>query len=402
MGATTISTVEDVFKILYPGGIEPLLYDTSDGGKLFAWLPKAYDFEGLQWNITIQTTGTEGANNYADALDAMGNPEIDTFVVPRVGEDYAHINVSTKSVAASRSNKGALRQTMGLSVESAKYAVKRSMASMLWGDGSGARARLSTGTPSGTTLTLLTRGDVTRFEKNMRVVSSASTYAARNPGELTVSKVNRKTGVITFTQTVTTGIPAIAASDYLYRKGDSAPFNGVFGWIPKADATRTGTLYGVDRSTDEMRLAGSYVDGGGAPMYDVLEDACGENDFQGGRGNVFFVNTLDWKRLKKELHGLQRITIPTSNPKIGMSALAFDGPNGPVAFIVDKDCPQGHALLTNRKCWLLRGLRNLPHMADEDGQKWRMAPSSPHVRAELRCWGNLGCYRPQDNTAIKW
>ena len=400
MGAVTISTVEDVYKILYPQGVEPLLYDTSDGGKLFAWLPKAYDFEGLQWNITIQTTGTEGANNYADALDAMGNPDVDTFVVPRVGEDYAHINVSTKSIAASRTNKGALRQSMGLAVDSAKYAVKRSMANMLWSAGAGIRGVISS--ISTNTITLTTRGDVTRFEKNMRVKSSASTYAAANAGYLTVTKVNRVTGVITFDQNVTTGIAAAAASDNLYRLGDNASFQGVFGWVPKADATRTSTLYGVDRSTDEARLAGSYVDGGGAPMYDVLEDACGENDFHGGRGNVCFVNTLDWKRLKKELHGLQRIEIPTSNPKIGMSALAFDGPNGPIAFIVDRDCPQGHSLLTNRKAWLLRGLRNLPHMADEDGQKWRMAPSSPHVRAELRCWGNLGNFRPQDSTAIKW
>lgn len=406
MGSVNTTTVADLYKILYPNGVEPLLYDVSDGGKLFAWLPKQYDFVGQQWNVTVQINGTPGANDWAIALNEKGAPTLDTFVVTPTGEDYAHISISNKAIAASAQDKGALRQAMKVAVESAKYTIKRSMQSMLWGTGVGNMT--VSGTISTNTFLCNPIQDSVRFEKGMKLrfaaTGATSIGTARtNVTDLVVTGVNRTTGLITCDQTITTAIPGAVATDLVFRKGDSAPFMGVFGWCPKADvASRGTTLFTLDRSQDEARLAGTYVDGGGANMQDVVEDAIGLNHHTGGAANVLFLNTLDHTRFKKELSSYQVIDIPTSIAKMSMRAIVFESGEGPVAVLSDKDCPKGHALLTKRTAWLLRGLRNLPHLADEDGREFRMESGADNVTGWLRCWGNLGCYRPIDNTAIKW
>lgn len=404
MGSVNTTTVAKIFKILYPEGIEPLLYDQDEGSSLFAWLPKAYDFVGSQWNITTRINGTTGANEFGVSASAKGYPTYQTFAVTPTGEDYAHISIANKAIAASAQRKGALREAMQEAVDSAKYSVARSMANMLWGNGVGNRA--VAGTIATVYQTLATLSDINRFEVGDELVYAATgstSIASARTGSLTVTAIDRDSGKFTTDSNVTAQIPAAVATDLIFRKGDSAPFMGVFGWCPKADVTVTSTsFFGVDRTVDIVRLAGSRINGDGANMEDVIHDAIAKNKSHSGRGNVIWCNVLDFARLKKELAAYTTVDVKTDRANFSLRGISFESGSGPVAVIADRDCPQGHALLTNRKAWLLRGLRQLPHLADEDGRTFRMEAGADNVEAWLRCWGNLGCKRTLDNTAIKW
>ena len=96
----------------------------------------------------------------------------------------------------------------------------------------------------------------------MQLVFAANTASAlrASGASITITGVDRDLGVLTFASTA--AITGLTNADSIFANGDYTAANdklkcsGLLDWIPSTTPSAT-TFFGVDRSTDPTRLAGS-------------------------------------------------------------------------------------------------------------------------------------------------
>jgi hypothetical protein len=64
--------------------------------------------------------------------------------------------------------------------------------------------------------------------------------------------------------------------------------------------------------------------------------------------------------------------------------------------------PEGHALVTRKRCWKFKSLGAAPHIAKPDGKALRLEEGGDTLGGYMRCWGNLLGLNMKDSHAIKW
>jgi hypothetical protein len=138
----------------------------------------------------------------------------------------------------------------------------------------------------------------------VNLAETDGTSGAIRAGSLKVLSVQRRSGTITFTGNISTGVAAAAANDYVFLAGDfGAASSGLMDWVPDSAPSAT-TFYGVDRTADEDMLGGLRVDGtGGAPTHETLIDMVVAADEIGAEPDVCFVNPRALGTLTKQLEG---------------------------------------------------------------------------------------------------
>ena len=403
MSALDVNSFDRGLKILYPDGFQKLWYEESI---LAAWIPKATDFTGKQWNIVPLLSGTRGSTDFTKAQQNKNAVDLEEFVLKR-RRDYVIISIDAEVIHASKGYKGAIREALQTQTDGAMYEFGRSCANQLWGNGGGSRGKIKS--ISTDTITLTDGDDVRHFELGQLCTiagddGSGAAPAGIHPGtSIEVSGINEDDDQVTFTTNVVARIPAALANDFLFREGDyDNVVTGIPGWMPTTAPAPGDSFFGVDRSRHVSRLAGGRIDGNGNNMEDVIFDAMARNRKQGGKADTLFVNSLKFAELIKSVHSQTWIHVQTDVPGIGYRALAFPTSKGVVKVIDEPDCPEPQGYLTRRSAWLWRSLGKVPHFAMEDGLKFRAEASGDAVEARLRCWSEVGCKTPKDNTVITW
>lgn len=410
MATLDVTAFQKALKVLYPLGLEEMWYADCP---FLAWMPKSENFGGDTKQLNPLYAGIRGSNTFSTALNGKTTPALEKFNVSRV-KTYVVGSIDNEAMMASRSNAYAVAEAVKTSMDGALYEFGRAAAHQAWHDKGGNRGQI--GSISTDTVTLKDVNDVVYYEKDMVVEASANDGTAAGhalrAGTLTVKSVDRDNGKVTFTQNVTTGIPAAVANDYLFRQGDfKVSMSGVLGWIPATAPTAGDSFFGVDRSVDVARLAGTRITGA-ASIEETVFDAEAQLVINGGRADTLWLHPKRFAELKKSIqskawYAMENVSTAASKAngrptKVGIHGFAFPGEHGPIVVMSDKDAPNAYGLLTRKAAWELSSLGPAPHFAEQSGSRLLVETSSDGVEYRLKAYWNILCKRPIDCALIKW
>lgn len=183
-----------------------------------------------------------------------------------------------------KSNAGAFIDGAKLQIDGGFRTLTNNIAFELFGNGTGARAQIASGSNtsgSNYTVTISNAQQIVNFEVGMVLVNftiSAGSISSVSSTQLTISSVNRATGVITGVLNSGTDSSWTTANKYLGVYGDivsgtistgtSLCLSGLGAWLPTTAPSSGDNFWGVDRSVDPTRLGGLRYD---ASAYTIEE-----------------------------------------------------------------------------------------------------------------------------------
>ena len=245
-----------ILKTRYP--TKKILTMAYKKSPLLGAIPKFTDFGGDQKNFVPRYARPQGRSaNFGIAQQNKSGSKYSKFAVTRI-EDFALASIKGQTIKATKGDANALVDAITSEVDGAIMTASESAQISLYRNGGGSRGRLNATAISGATVTLLNAADIVNFENGMWLVAASTdgTSGSVRAGRVQISSVDRDLGTITASSNWSTGIPAIAASDYLFMEGDfGAMMSGLDAWIPASAPTST-AFFTVDRTADVTRLGG--------------------------------------------------------------------------------------------------------------------------------------------------
>lgn len=399
MADYTPSAYNAALKILYPRGLRYALYDKDP---LLAFLEKTTNFVGRSKENTLMYEGVFGSANITTARANAGTAPFVTFTYTRK-KDYSVGFLDLEAFHAAKSEKGALATLVKTATDAAIDGIANTTLHQIWGNGGGARGRISSGSTVGSTvITLANPEDVVHFGVGMVLQASAAdgTSGSVKAGTVTLTKVDRSTGTLTASGNWSAGIGTVATGDYLFREGDfGLALTGILAHCPTSAPSGSDSFLGVNRSVDPERLAGVRVAANGADINEVLIDAAAIHSRAGGRPEVIIVNPLTMAAMAKEVHAKTEFTEIRPEKNVSIRAINIMTGMGPLKVMQSRGCPKNVALLTRRDNWELCGLGDWPHFANEHGLKY-ITTDRDAMEFRLKRYGDLICKKPVQNAIV--
>jgi hypothetical protein len=243
------------------------------------------------------------------------------------------------------------------------------------------------------------------FELNMtlKMVSATGLSPTVRAGTIRVTGIDRRARTLTFAANLdsgsTTGITSPANTDYFVRAGDQAGSSATV--ITGLDelvkgGTSPGTVHGLNRNTDPVRLAGQSIDYQGWAPEDAAVDASAQAGFQGiGYPNVLVCNNIEAASLKKSLSTKIHFNRPGGKEATySFSDVTIEGESGPIEILADPFCPRNKAFLLKMDAFSLFSLKAAPHLAKYDGIEFLRRPDADAYEVRFAFYGNLKCKNP--------
>lgn len=407
MASLDLTSFSTALKILYPDSLEEVWYPEAP---FLAWCPKTYDFEGSSKQSNMIISGIRGSTNFSTALAGKSAPDFAKFNVTRK-KDYVIGAIDNETMMASATNKGAIAKAIKVQVDAAAYEYGRSLAFQAWGDGSGVRATIASVNTMTGVLTLTDRRDCVKFEVGMEIDIKDSVTGAISTGYLVVTAVDLDAGTLTYTLAGGAMDPVVAndeiligrRGDFLAGLGNSNCLSGVFAWIPPVAPAPGDNFYGVDRSVNPTRLAGTRVSGGAKTIEEVVFDSLARGRVAGGKFDTLWMNSERAAELQKSMTAKAFVDVQSAGKaKVGFKGFELPTASGSITVLDDPNCPYAYGLLTRRDAWELAGLGDLPHFSEEDGRRFLRESSSDGIEFRLKGYANLICQRPVDNVLVNF
>lgn len=303
-------------------------------------------------------------------------------------------------------NKGLVLDEVARNSKLLMQQVKNDLSSFLHGNGVANLGRMTSGsTPtSSATITLATGSDARRIEPGMalQTESTGATGGTIRTGYVTVNSIGGTDTAPTITVDQTnwaTGIPAVAASDYIYRAGtyDQA-FYGFDAWNPNHGGT-PGTFLGANRNLYAAKLAGQLLDGTKMGNKQRMIRAARMVQDTGFTPDTYLLSTRQWENLYNELasQGQLRMTkvpaAPIGKMNFGVSfdAIEFVGPGGRLEVLADPWMPDSVERCFDRSVYTLASVGPLVHWDDGAEPGKPMLEDAQDAR-EIRMVGDIAMY----------
>lgn len=379
--------------------IENMVYADNP---LLAMLPKYEQFGGKNLPIPIIHGNPQGRSAvFATAQANKTSSQLKDFVLTR-NQDYALASISNEVLEASKGNANAFMEAATVEIDGAIQSATRSLATALYGTGSGTIGQVANSSFATTALQLAEPSDVTNFEVGMKVVASAANGGGSvRSGALTIVGVDRDLGILTMDQNLSAGISAIAQNDFLSVQGDyDAKVKGLRAWLPDSAPSAT-PFFSVNRTADVTRLGGIRYDASAMPIEEGLISAAARVAREGGKPTHCFMNYQDFADLEKALGSKVQYIDLKVNAEIGFRGIVINGPRGPIKCIPDQNCPAGRAFMLQLDVWKLYSLGKAPRILDTDGLKMLRESSADAVEVRVGYYAQVGCRAPGWNANIK-
>lgn len=279
-----------------------------------------------------------------------------------------------------------------------------------WGDGAGDIAQVLSvaGGPPITSFTLVNKRDAVKFHLNQRLnFATVRTGGAPLGGAADatrtiykVTKINRKTGVITVLNIQ--GAVHPTANDYVYLDSfyDGFPL-GVTAFLTSADpgtGTIPGTLLGMDRTDDPTMKAGFRGDWQGSISETAKALAADMGQYFDSMDTTLWLSRYNWFRLEQEMESAGRVVRDQSaTAKFGVPGIVLQTPEGDVTVLSDPYCPSDAGFFLNSSTWECHHLDPLIHIADDDGLQALRMNDDDGIEIRFRSWSENICQRPFKN-----
>jgi hypothetical protein len=301
-------------------------------------------------------------------------------------------------MAATRNDRGAIEKATKDHVTQTVQTMKDRLALYLYLDGSGVLGQRS-GALSGNIMTLVNADDAKNFQQGQWVQASDTlTGTTVRDGAARVKKVTwgRTTSTVEFYDASL--ITSFTASDYLFNSSDKGAIpTGLEGWNPITDPSSGEDFFGVDRSDDNLRLAGHRLVGTGYGTYkEVAQDLAIQMSRVGssrGGDKAGFINPLNWGALEKDL-GTKATRSESGKATFGYQSIIQQSAIGEIEWFADPDCPTNRMRICEPKDIFVLSLGRVPHVMDEDGNIFRKVSGADAFQCNWRAWVQFGVRNP--------
>lgn len=399
----TVSGSQAALKVLYPDGELPK--SINEMFVLHKELKKDTDFVGELAYVPIQNANPQGSS--ADFTQAQANIQQGNYVrfaLTRVSH-FGVARVTGEAAEAAVKSEGALVDLWDNETRGIATTEMSTLATYLYGNGDGTLGTMGgSGAVNGATITLAAGTNMNYFELNMTVkaVSAVGLSPTVRSGNARVTGVDRRSRILTTTSggaVWNTAITGFTNGDYLVRDGDQAStaatvITGIDEYVK--GGTAPGTLFGLSRNSDPVRLAGQSIDYAGWAKEDAVVDASAQGGFQGiGYATVLVANNIDVADMKKSLASKIVYNRPGgADGKYSFSDLSIEGEAGPIRVLADPYCPRNKAWLLKKDAFSLFSLKAAPHLAKYDGIEFLRRPDADAYEVRFAFYGNLKCKNP--------
>lgn len=370
---------------------------------LVAMLPKYEQFGGDNLKLPIKYGIPQGrSSTFSTAQANKTNTQLKAFLLTR-NKDYSLASIDNETIEASKGNANAFLEAATTEIDGAIESATRSLAIALYGTGSGTIGQ-SSGSTTGTTITLSDIEEVTNFEVGMELVfSTANGGGSVKSGSVTVVGVDRDAGTVEVdAMTAIDGGTGVAANDFIFQEGDyDLKVKGIRAWIPDTAPTSGDSFFGVDRSADATRLGGIRYDGSAQPIEEALIDAASRVAREGGKPDVCFLSYGQFANLEKALGSKVQYIDHRVNAEIGFRGMLIHGPRGPIKVVPDQNCPADRAFMLSLSFWKVYSLGKCPKILDSDGLKMLRESNADAVEVRVGYYAQLGCRAPGFNANVQ-
>lgn len=372
-------------------------------------MPKSEKFGGSDARITVRYAVPQGGS--CTFTTAQGNKSTSSdvgFVLTRK-KDYQIAGITGEALDSAEGDENTIFNGLKGEMDGSLRNISRSMAIQGYRNGGGARGKGDGAyNVAAAVITLLTPADITNFEVGMFIQLSAAdglSGAVRaaggiSHGERRVIGLNRILGTITVDAVVNT-ITGAVNTDFVFRDGDfGLCASGLLGWLPLTAPTGGDNWYGVDRSVDTVRLAGSTFNGAGGNKEETLIDSLALASREGADIDVCLVNTLDRADIVKSL-GTKAMYEPVKSTDgvVGYKALVIEGEDGPVKVLADVNCPKGNFFLLQTDTWVRKSVKAAPRYLKADGPEFLRESNADGYEWRIGAYWNIGCEAPGYNAS---
>lgn len=333
-----------IIKQLAPEGCPEVVYPS---GVLWNMTTKDSTLEGCPWRVALMNEDVQGAGvTVSDALAGLQQTTLNQFTVQRnTSEPFEYFTIARIKGSALKlgaKNAAGVVDLWDQQITSATRTCNRRLAIHQYLDGTGVIGKIaSSSNVATTTITLNVIQDIAAFAIGARIQLSASGVLRAAGAAATITGVDRAAGTLTFGSALSTLIPGAVNTDDINFAGDlNNVYNGLASWV--VGGSSPGTLFGLDRNTDPVRLAGTSYTGTSVPMTEAMMDLSGYIEHEGEEGNLFVCHTKKLVKLKKLLEGkvqYQRISVPSKTAGIAFKGIEYEGTNGVLRVLGDRHCP---------------------------------------------------------------
>lgn len=340
------------------------------------------------------------SRTFSKAQANKGTNKYEDFVVT-YADDYAALSI-TRKVMKQSDSEASFFEAQEREISSMLKKLTRSCAISEYRGTGGAKGQISSGYSSSTTFTLADPEEISNFELDDRLVFSANngdtssdTLVSATP--TTITAIDRDAGTITVDSDTN-----LAASRYVFIEGDfQNSIAGLLAWIPTTAPTGSDSFFGVNRSVDATRLAGSRISATSVPIAEAVRQGTARLGREGAAPDTALMSHAKYRDLVLELGS--KVEYEMTKPgdaNVGFTGVKFIGGKRPITCHADQNCPDDNIFLLTKDTWKFVSLGEVPEMVDEDGSTMlrEVSASGFEVRAEY--YGNMVCDDPRANCVL--
>lgn len=427
--ATPVNQIA-ALKELYTGDhyMKDLVYRKNPFLALVAKDESPQGMAGKYIPVPLIYAPTQGRSaTFTNAQNNQNPAQLKSFFVYRVS-NYSLATITNELLEATVGDAGAFIDEGKLQVDAAIRSISNDLAFDLFRVGTGSRGVIGTFSQNGTVVggTVITLSDpqtVVNFEVNMVLVVAASDGGAPSTDTVTLTGINRSTGVMIGTASTGSLSANWASAGYLTVQGDvgssgasgtgtdpqSTTTSGYFkvtglaGWLPVNGPTTGESFWGVDRTADSTRLAGVNFNAANESIEEGMIDSSTLAAREGGEPDMGFVSFNSWGALEKELGAkVQYVQVKHDMADIAFKGITVNAPYGPITVIADRNCQSKTAYLLEMDVWKLRSLGKSPHILTygREGLEGIRVYNADALEIRVGYYANLICAAPGFNAIV--
>jgi hypothetical protein len=317
-----------------------------------------------------------------------------------------------------KTNAGAFVDAAKLQMDSGFRNITNNIAFELFGSGTATRGIIGAYNQTGAviTITLTNPQQIVAFEVGMTLVASSTDGGAPSTDFITVTSVNRASGVIVGTSstggalsgnwavngylTVMGDLPSAGASN----TGSFLALSGLAAWIPTTTPSNADNFWGVNRSADPTRLAGLRYNAQAYTIEEGMTNALAFLNREGGKPDLCIMDFASYAALVNALGAkVQYVQVKHDEVEVAFEGITFQSAYGRVTVLADRSCPPQTAYLLTMSTWKLRSLGKVPHILTYgmEGLEGLRVGNADALEIRIGYYGNLICSAPGWNCVVQ-
>lgn len=380
MAVDNIALATEALKSFYLHGLRNQINDSS---AILAEMERNEEsVSGAEIVMALKYGRNGGVGNRADTGDMpTSNPRKRKQARWETKNVFAHIQISDKTIAASRNKAGAFADLLEADLDDAKTDAMDSVSRQIFGNGTGVVATITTGV---TGVTFACSGGVDNLSEGQYVDIYDTTLVTAKATAREISAVNYDSNTFTITGTNVT----VIATDQVVVAGslneELTGFGAVF--------TAGNTLYNVDRASFPFFNPHVYALNGELDEV-AIQGRIDEVEKRAGGKTNFLSGSYGVRRAFQNLMTATRQIVDSVSLKGGYSALKYNN----MPFTVDKYNPKNTLFGLDMDTWANYHMGDWDWIADGGGAILHLMTGKAQYEATLRKYQDLGCDKPKGN-----